>query len=52
MPKDLTKLSIREFDSLSTGEFDQRTRWHNGTLERVVSQAPSGSEQDDYDRDD
>lgn len=52
MPKDLTKLSIREFDALSTGEFDQRTRWNNGTLEMVVSQAPLSREQDDFDRED
>jgi hypothetical protein len=39
MPKDLTKLSLKEFEAVSNGEFDQRARWNNGTLELTVSQA-------------
>ena len=39
MPKDLTKLSLKEFEAVSNGEFDQRLRWSHGTLELTVSQA-------------
>ena len=49
MPKDLTKLSLKEFEAISTGEFDSGTRWSNGTLEMVVTQAPHGMDLDDGD---
>lgn len=49
MPKDLTKLSLKEFESLSNGDFDKRTIWRNGTLEMTVSQA---RRVDDFDADD
>lgn len=51
MPKDLTKLSLKEFESLSNGDFDKRTNWRNGTLEMTVSQVRrvDDLDADDYD---
>lgn len=51
MPKDLTKLSLKEFEAVSGGEFDQRSRWNNGTLELTVYAAgvPEGDEDDSDD---
>lgn len=51
MPKDLTKLSLKEFEAVSFGGFEQRTRWNNGTLELTVYQAVS-DEGDEDDADD
>ena len=48
MPKDLTKLSMKEFDTIQGGD-DQRYRWNNGTLELMIGQA---GRDDDDDRDD
>lgn len=49
MPKDLTKLSLKEFEAISTGEFDSGVRWNNGTLEMVVTKAHYGADDDnDY----
>ena len=48
MPKDLTKLSLKEFEAVSGGDFDKRTRWNNGTLELTVYQAV-GRESDEDD---
>lgn len=39
MPKDLTKLSLKEFEAVSLGGVDQRMRWTNGTLELKVHQS-------------
>ena len=47
MPKDLTKLSLKELEAVSGGEFDQRTRWVNGTLELTVFEASSTDFEDD-----
>jgi hypothetical protein len=38
MPKDLTKLSLKEFEAVSLGGVDKRMRWNNGTLELRVHQ--------------
>ena len=32
MPKDLSKLSLKEFDLISEGETEQRMRWNKGSL--------------------
>ena len=37
MPKDLTKLSLKDLDIVSDGELEQRMRWNNGRLELTVS---------------
>lgn len=48
MPKDLTKLSLKDFEALANGDFDSRMNWHNGTLEMTVSRArPRAMEDDD-----
>lgn len=53
MPKDLTKLSLKEFEAVSDGEFNRRTRWNHGTLELTVHQAGRrDSDEDDADFDD
>jgi hypothetical protein len=50
MPKDLTKLSLKEFEAVSGGEFDKRARWSKGTLELTVYQAVNReSDEDDAD---
>jgi hypothetical protein len=36
MPKDLTKLSLKDLDIASDGELEQRLRWNNGHLELTV----------------
>lgn len=51
MPKDLTKMSLKEFEAVSGGEFDQRARWSNGTLELTVYKA-GAHEGDEDDADD
>ena len=38
MPKDLTKLSLKEFEAVSLGGVDKRMRWNNGKLELRVHQ--------------
>ena len=49
MPKDLTKLSLKEFEAVSGGEFDQRSRWNNGTLELTVFEASLSRDFEDED---
>ena len=49
MPKDLTKLSLKDLDFASDGELEQRLRWNNGHLELTVRGV--GSPEDDYDED-
>ena len=49
MPKDLTKLSLKEFDMVSEGEIEQRMRWNNGHLEMTVRSARYGSHAEDDD---
>ena len=39
MPKDITKLSLKEFDLVSEGEIEQRFRVTNGQLEMTIKQA-------------
>lgn len=39
MPKDLTKLSLKELDVISDGAFDERMSWENGTLVMTVREA-------------
>lgn len=36
MPKDLTKLSLKELETVSGTRFDERMRWNSGTLEVTV----------------
>lgn len=40
MPKDLTKLSPKEFEVLSGAALENRFRWEGGSLELIVSEAP------------
>ena len=41
MPKDLTKLSLKDFEALANGDIDKRFNWNRGTLEMTVSKAGS-----------
>lgn len=52
MPKDLTKLSLKEFDMVSEGEVEQRMRWNNGHLEMSVKSVRYGAVGDDEDPED
>lgn len=48
MPKDLTKMSLKEFDLVSDGEDQQAFQWRNGTLEmRVYGVDDRAAEDDD-----
>lgn len=48
MPKDLTKLSLKEFDTIQGGD-DHRYKWNNGSLEVMIRQ--SGDDDDGIDED-
>lgn len=48
MPKDLTKLSLKEFDTIQGGD-DRRYQWNNGTLELLIRQ--SGEDDDGFNED-
>jgi hypothetical protein len=48
MPKDLTKMSLKELETVSGTRFDERMRWNSGALELTVFAA----EADDFDEDD
>lgn len=41
MPKDLTKLSLKDFEALANGDVDKRFNWNRGALEMTVSKAGS-----------
>lgn len=43
MPKDLTKLSLKDFEVISDGAFDERMTWENGTLVMTVREATTES---------
>lgn len=49
MPKELTKLSLKDLDIASDGELEQRMRWNNGHLELTVS-AVGLPEDEDHER--
>lgn len=51
MPKDLTKLSLKDFEAISNGDFDGRMQWNNGTLEMTVSRARPRADSDSRDSD-
>jgi hypothetical protein len=52
MPKDLTKLSLKEFDIINGGESESRSRWQKGTLELTVSKAWSPyDDEEEFDED-
>jgi hypothetical protein len=46
MPKDLTKLSLKDLDLASDGELEQRMRWNNGHLELTVRGVGSPDDDD------
>lgn len=48
MPKDLTKLSLKEFDTIQGGD-DHRYQWNNGTLELRIQKA--GEDDDGFNED-
>lgn len=52
MPKDLSKLSLKEFDLVSEGEIEQRMRWSNGHLEMTIKSARYGAVGEDEDAED
>lgn len=41
MPKDLTKLSLKDFEAIANGDFDKRFNWNRGTIEMTVAKAGS-----------
>lgn len=51
MPKDLTKLSLKDFEAIANGDFDSRMHWHHGTLELTVSRARARADVNDLEDD-